>query len=248
MWASLEDLSEKIRYYLEHPHEALRIARAGREAFWSSHSPARKRRQFLDLIFKGWIDPTYDVYRDPRCRLNRRHDIKQFMTRLAVVEYVQTLHMNRDRVQVAMLPGVDPTFACDLADLPRVHQSWLGPMPKLFTQAGVRDQVRQAAPEELDSNTRWAAVLLSAKEAAEPLVLERLGKARPEAIVFPDILTDEGRPHAPAAVAALSKLRYEPFEDGLMTIFLRPGFEPELPANHPRRIHEEQQPVRCALR
>lgn len=231
-WRGLDDLCEKIRHYLQHPDEALAIAREGRAAFWRSHDPALKRRQLLDLVFRGWVDPAYEVRRDPRCRVVRSSDPRVFRTRLSVVEYIQTLHLYRDRVPVAFFPGASPELACDLADLPRVDLQWLDPAGHpLFARAGTRHQVHPTTMDTLHAETRWAAVVVAAADLGRSETVAHLARVRPEALIVSDILDPSARSEVVTAVEQLRRMNYRPDPDGMMAIHLRPGFEPERAVN-----------------
>ncbi|MBL9001308.1 MAG: glycosyltransferase family 1 protein [Phycisphaerae bacterium] len=116
---SPESLDAQIERYLADPGAARRIAAAGRTAYLRSHRPALKRAQ-LRAALAGQSLPdelTLPPITRPAAARPYGDDIDG---RAAVYEFVQELHRVRPAARALVMPSVDPRFASDLADLPRL--------------------------------------------------------------------------------------------------------------------------------
>lgn len=116
---SPDALIEKIRHYLAHPDEALRIRAAGQAHLLAAQSPEIKRRQFFDLLDHDRVDPALDLAgerRGPpvagRLALSRR---------VTAYEAVQQCHLRCSRL--TLLHDGDDVLGVAAAarDLPRVR-------------------------------------------------------------------------------------------------------------------------------
>lgn len=119
-YGSAGELIEKIRHYLDHPEEAERIRRAGREEVVANHHPDLKIRQFLDLVFDGKVDPRYDMAREPRCTVPVAVDRAGFDQRVAAYEALQEIHLNTEAVSVFADAPAHRDLLSDARDLPRL--------------------------------------------------------------------------------------------------------------------------------
>jgi spore maturation protein CgeB len=50
---NLDELRDKVRYYLDHPDERRAIAEAGRRRAHSEHTYTNRLKQMLDVVFAG---------------------------------------------------------------------------------------------------------------------------------------------------------------------------------------------------
>ncbi len=115
-----EELVEKVRYYLAHPEEAMRIRRAGQEELLKNHAAHVKRREFFDLVFQGKENPAYALERlDTRCRVPAKPDSLALLKRAAAYEILQELHLHSLRLEVTA--PRESMLREDGRDLPRIR-------------------------------------------------------------------------------------------------------------------------------
>ncbi len=136
-WGSVDELIEKIRYYLAHPDEAAVIRRAGQAELFANHSPAVKMQEVFDLVHSGKVNPRYDLEGE-RADLSvrfRREDIDVCVReRFAAYQVVQEAH----RTSLGVTVWCDNPAALDkLADLPRLRFAPVAEMPVINTDGTV---------------------------------------------------------------------------------------------------------------
>lgn len=141
-----DELAEKIRYYLDHPDQALAIARAGHQVFLEEHHPDCKRELLSRLLRTGDLDPRYRASLDPRCEHSKPESMADLEARVTLYEYVQELHRLSDSLVVELVGAVDPAIGSDLSDLPRSRISWnQAPDPEnlraFFERCAVADRI-----------------------------------------------------------------------------------------------------------
>jgi hypothetical protein len=115
-----KDLLEKIGYFLGHPDEAKEIARNGYEEFKRNHTPEKKIRELMDYVFKGELNPLYEIHKDERSDPAEGQPSSALMERVSLYEFFQELHLANTNPSVLFWPGVDPRLARDVTDLPRL--------------------------------------------------------------------------------------------------------------------------------
>ena len=136
-WGSVDELIEKIRYYLAHPEEAAVIRRAGQAELFENHAPAVKMREVFDLVHSGKVNPRYDLEGE-RAGLSvrfRREDIDVCVReRFAAYQVIQEAHRTSLGVTVWC---EDPAALASLTDLPRLRFAPLAEMPAVNTDGTV---------------------------------------------------------------------------------------------------------------
>ncbi len=139
-WGSVDELIEKVRYYLAHPDEAAVIRRAGQMELISHHAPAVKMREVFDLVHSGNVNPRYDLSAE-RAGLSVRFRREDFATcvreRFAPYQAIQEAHRTSLGVTVWC---EQPAALASLADLPRLKFAALSEMPRV-TPTGTVDFV-----------------------------------------------------------------------------------------------------------
>lgn len=119
LYSSPSELMEKIRHYLDHPGDALRIRKIGQAHLLTAHAPEVKRRQFFDLLDHNRVDPALDLAGERRGAAVAGRSVLD--RRVTAYEAVQQMHLRAERLTLL----VDPTDALALAvtarDLPQVR-------------------------------------------------------------------------------------------------------------------------------
>jgi glycosyltransferase involved in cell wall biosynthesis/tetratricopeptide (TPR) repeat protein len=120
-WRTPGELVEKIRYYLAHPKEALRIRAAGQAELLRAHHPEVKLREFYDLVFSGKVNPVYDLSRDMRCAraMTTATTAPLAANDPIIVAYEKLQELHRGSKQVTVFCS-SPKELSRLADLPRL--------------------------------------------------------------------------------------------------------------------------------
>jgi glycosyltransferase involved in cell wall biosynthesis len=192
-YASEEELIDKAHYYLSHPDKGMPIRKAGCERFFAEHSPARKQEQFLDLVLNGKVPNGWDLASDPRHRFAVPDGPIELLKRVEAYEAVQELHRQTAKPSLCLAPGVDPAYATDCADLPRLRITASKDYP-LFAQTGTTSRISVAATESGNEDE----ILLAAPSALP----ERTDFGR---ILIPDALFE---PLAPGTAEHLRSLGF----------------------------------------
>lgn len=131
-WRTPGELIEKIRHYLAHPDQALRIRRAGQAELFERHRPEVKLREFFGLLDGGAPNPRYDLRREPWWpRLTVMPSIN-FSRELVAYEALQELHRTAPRVE---LFATDPAALGRFANLPRLSVRPLGQLGQPAAEA-----------------------------------------------------------------------------------------------------------------
>ncbi|MFS8868420.1 MULTISPECIES: FkbM family methyltransferase [unclassified Synechococcus] len=116
------ELLEEVRYYLDHPQEAIEIARRAYQAFDKQWHPRHRIQNLLDWVFSGELPEPF--------RYSPRSEVRHFVstanshlidTRLAVYEPLQELHRVQERLKVFVGRSCPEVIAADLLDLPRLE-------------------------------------------------------------------------------------------------------------------------------
>jgi glycosyltransferase involved in cell wall biosynthesis len=136
-WGSVDELIEKIRYYLVHPEEAAVIRRTGQDELITHHSPAVKMLEVFDLVYRDKVNPRYDLECE-RASLSvrfRREDINVCVReRFAAYQVMQEAHRTNLGVTVWC---ENPAALASLADLPRLRFESVSAMPDVKTDSRV---------------------------------------------------------------------------------------------------------------
>jgi hypothetical protein len=66
-FSNIDDLTEKIRYFLQHPEEAFAIARNGCQHYWENYAPEKNIARLMHYLETGEIEDIYRAEYEPRC-------------------------------------------------------------------------------------------------------------------------------------------------------------------------------------
>ncbi len=168
----LDDLVDRACYYLAHPEEAKAIRLAGCSKFMADHHPDLKRRQFLDLALEGRAAEGWDLSDDPRHRFALPNGPIELLKRVEAYEAVQDLHRRSKKLQLILAPGLDPAYATDAIDLPRLDIR-VAEDSALFAQTQSEGRIAITPPEHLFDELGPQAILLASAQNLESLPLER---------------------------------------------------------------------------
>jgi FkbM family methyltransferase len=168
------ELLEKVRYYLDHPQEAIQIARRAYHTFDQHWHPRHRIQNLLDWVFGGELPEPF--------RYSPRSDVRYFVstassawidTRLGIYEPIQELHRVQERLRVFVGRGCPGVIAADLLDLPRLElyvEEGFGDPCGLLQQKGVPERVHEVRGEPA-SWPSFDAVVCTAED------LQRLGRS-----------------------------------------------------------------------
>lgn len=115
-----DELVDKIRHYLDHPDEALRIRAAGQAHLLAAHAPEIKQRQFFDLLDHDRVDPALDLADDRRSG-PARPGRQTLDRRVAAYEAVQQTHLRCSRLTVFSDADDGLGLTAAARDLPRTR-------------------------------------------------------------------------------------------------------------------------------
>jgi Glycosyl transferases group 1/SEC-C motif len=111
------DLLTKLRHYLAHPHECLKIARAGQEEYLKNHQPAQRVDELLAFAFG---DGTAVRPRDRRAVAGGDGFGHNLNERVQLYEICQNLSLQNERLIVVFDAALGERPLADLVDLPRL--------------------------------------------------------------------------------------------------------------------------------
>jgi FkbM family methyltransferase len=180
------ELLEKVRYYLDHPQEAIQIARRAYHTFDEKWHPRHRIQNLLDWVFGGELPEPF--------RYSPRSEVRYFVstassawidTRLGIYEPIQELHRVQERLRVFVGRGCPGVIAADLLDLPRLElyvEEGFGDPCALLQQKGVPERVHEVRGEPA-SWPSFDAVVCTAED------LQRLG--RPVRANFAFVLAED---------------------------------------------------------
>ncbi|MBJ43082.1 MAG: hypothetical protein CMJ80_07345 [Planctomycetaceae bacterium] len=140
LFEDYEDLKCKIKYYLDNPSEALKIAQQGYSEFWANHSPEVKKKQLMKLVFEGEIPPLYDGRCDRRSTVFPIETKDSLFKRIQKYEYLQSIHRVKENLRILFLTVSNQYLLSDLVDLPRLDVSYSSLLSKDLRIAHVSDQ------------------------------------------------------------------------------------------------------------
>ncbi|TAN46038.1 MAG: glycosyltransferase family 1 protein, partial [Rhodospirillales bacterium] len=199
-YSGLEELTDKIGYYLAHPSEAKAIRMAGQTKFMAEHNPGLKRRQFLDLVFEGKAAEGWDLSCDPRHRHAIPADALDLIKRVEAYEEIQELHRCAVTPGLRLGEGIDPAYATDAVDLPRLSIA-TAQDSELFALTGTKDRIKVADPHSWHDRDDAGCILLAKADQLSPQRLE----SAPPTILLPDSLFD---PLSGEAIETLKRFGY----------------------------------------
>lgn len=167
-----KDLIQKIRYFLTHPEEAKNIAKSGYQEFVRKHTPEKKIKELMDFVFKGEVDPLYEIQKDKRSVYVKSDNSSDLMQRIALYEHFQEMHLKHIELSILFWPGVDPRLICDMVDLPRLQifiMNDCGKIPEkkidLFHDTNVAERIFYINEFELQqTNSTLDAIVITASE------------------------------------------------------------------------------------
>ncbi|ABC99210.1 glycosyltransferase family protein [Synechococcus sp. JA-3-3Ab] len=145
------ELLEKVRYYLDHPQEAIEIARRAYHAFDEQWHPRHRIQNLLDWVFGGELP-------EPFC-YSPRSEVRHFVStssaelldsRLGIYEPIQELHRVQERLKVFLSRNCPGVIAADLLDLPRLElyvEGGFADPCALLQQRGVAERVHELTGE-----------------------------------------------------------------------------------------------------
>ena len=119
LYSSIDELKEKIRYYLANPDEVMAMRKTANEKILAKHRPEQKRQQLMDIIYSGSVDPELAL-RDERFLSLSGLDRGQLYQDVAIYEYLQEAHIGAARLDVYCRdPEINPVLSF-CWDLPRI--------------------------------------------------------------------------------------------------------------------------------
>ncbi len=167
-----KDLLDKIKYFIEHPEEANAIAQNGYQEFKQNHTPEKKIKELMDVIFDGKQNPLYDIQKEKRSMYVKSSSPTELLPRVALYEFFQEMHLREKTPSILFWPGVDARLACDVIDLPRLRlciKNDGNEIPeeslRLFQNTDASEQIKCITMEEpKEMNGSWDVVALTASE------------------------------------------------------------------------------------
>ena len=119
---SVDDMVDKARHYLEHPDDALAIAREGEEVYRRYFTFEARRNAFFQLLNGGKPPPQFLLLDEARCRLPAVGEAGADLLRrrVALYEWVQECHRTEEAVCIDVAGAVPPQVIADFSDLVRV--------------------------------------------------------------------------------------------------------------------------------
>lgn len=153
VYSSVSELVEKIRYYLNHPYEAIAMARNAYTKFFSYLHPNYRINELYSLIFNSSVSSPFLNNHDSRLLVSRQHyDLLEI--RVTVYEQVQELHKLEDSITVLVGHDCPLIFAVDLVDLCRasihIHKLDLSKKQAL-EELGISSQIDWIEDQDLSS-------------------------------------------------------------------------------------------------
>lgn len=136
-YTSRPELLEKIAYYLEHPNEAIAMARRAYQKFYQQLHPTYRVNELWEWVLTGDTSSPFLKNHDSRMTISRQH-AELLETRVAIYEQLQEVHRLREHVSILIDEGCPLIVAMDLVDLPRA---------KVYVRS--RDQSQRQLVEEL---------------------------------------------------------------------------------------------------
>ena len=132
-WSSVDDLIDKIRYYLSRPEEAFRIRRAGQAELIAHHAPAVKIQEVFDLVYCDKVNPRYDLD-GLRKGIGVHFGLDSFDScvreRYQAYQIIQEAH----RTNIGVIVWCEhPELLASLANLPRLHFATLAERQEVKT-------------------------------------------------------------------------------------------------------------------
>jgi len=166
------DLLDKIRYFLQHPDEAKAIAQNGYEEFQRNHTPEKKTKELSDYIFKGELNPLYDIRKDKRSIYVKSGSPTELSRRAALYEFFQEIHLTTTNVSILLWPNVDGRIVCDVLDLPRIRlfiknddNQISDQNARLFQNTEMAERIKLVTTEQLGQmNLFWNVLVITASE------------------------------------------------------------------------------------
>lgn len=170
-YANVEELGEKIRYFLNQPEAAREIARQGYEAFWRNHRPEQNVWRVMDYLDGKPLDAIYQIEAEKRSIYltkpsDRRWPSEELHQRISIYQYLQEMHRVTPTLRGLFWRGVDAKIICDAVDLPRlqVHllQDGNTPIDSLYDRCEVREQIQLISPTQLHCiRETWDVVVMT---------------------------------------------------------------------------------------
>lgn len=117
-YESLDDLLNVLRYYLAHPAECLKIAKAGRKAYLREHRPTQRVCDLLEFVSGKSAGPSFK--NDLRAAPNYDGFGENLEERIRLYELLQNLSLQSERVIVLADATLGARVISDFVDLPRL--------------------------------------------------------------------------------------------------------------------------------
>ncbi|MEJ8566659.1 glycosyltransferase [Elongatibacter sediminis] len=221
-----DDLTGKIRKYLEHSEERDRIAAHGHATVRRLFSLEERTRRLTGLVRDGRIEPANSVLGDRRIGRYASRSGAHFRFRLRIYQWAQELHRRRNGLSVVCSNDSDVRLCCDLADLSRVRlqrDTRSEQDRQLIRQCGLADVVEPVGMPAREEQTGRPVIVLC--RAHEALALH--DRRAPDAIIVTDF-TRDGEPDETAAKSGAGTACSEPRPgDGLAAALAERGLIPD---------------------
>ena len=120
-YSTVEELIERAKYSLNHPHETAQVGRAGAALFDRLFNAQVRRTAFQDLLVNGTHVPAFEEQASTPIRQYFFGDTDRLLQSLTVYESMQELHRTEEKVRVVLTPSVEQDVADMWASLPRIE-------------------------------------------------------------------------------------------------------------------------------
>jgi hypothetical protein len=142
-------LVSTVRALLADPALCRHIAAAGAARLKREHLPQHRFEQMAALVGGGNLAGPFPASWDRRVGAFAERAAPLLDLRLAAYEFLQGVNRVAIKLETGFLPGLDPVFAADAADLSRLnvhaqHEADLAEVKALYESAGVAGQIALA--------------------------------------------------------------------------------------------------------
>jgi glycosyltransferase involved in cell wall biosynthesis len=120
-YSSADELTERAKHALIHPHETAQVGRAGAALFDRLFNAQGRRTAFQDLLVNGTHVPAFAEQVSTPFRKYFSGDTDRLLQGMIVYESVQELHRNEEKVRIVLTPSVEQDVADLWTSLPRIE-------------------------------------------------------------------------------------------------------------------------------
>ena len=154
-YTDLDDLLGKLRHYLAHPDQCLKIARAGHKAYLARHAPRQRVNELLAFVHGKSIALPYS--NDLRVAYRGDKFGEDLDERVGLYEFIQDMARQSELVVVVTDAAIGARAIADLVDLPRLKikvtaPAEPAPLKKSLSSLGVLNQVEFIGAQQTDGD------------------------------------------------------------------------------------------------